>query len=146
MSTNKQYDWKPQTRAVHTGVYKDSAFNSVTTPIYPSSTFAFERLGVNKGFDYTRSGNPTRAALEENLAALEGGVQAWATCTGMAALTTLAFLFKPGDHIITGHDIYGGTFRLLDQVVRQMGVDTSFVHMNDPDEVRRAIRPNTKAM
>jgi cystathionine beta-lyase/cystathionine gamma-synthase len=78
MGTNKDNDWKPQTRAVHTGVYKDSAFNSVTTPIYPSSTFDFERLGVTKGFDYTRSGNPTRAALEENLASLEGGVQAWA--------------------------------------------------------------------
>jgi cystathionine gamma-synthase len=139
-------NWRPETLAVHTGVYKDSAFNSVTTPIYPSSTFAFERVGVNKGYDYTRSGNPTRAALEENLAALEGGAQAWATCTGMAALTTLAFLFQPGDHIVTGHDIYGGTFRLLDQVVRSMGVETSFVHMNDPDEVRRAIRPSTRAV
>ncbi len=146
MSANKQRDWKPQTRAVHTGVYKDSAFNSVTTPIYPSSTFAFERLGVTKGFDYTRSGNPTRAALEENLAALEGGSQAWATCTGMAALSTLAFLFRPGDHIITGHDIYGGTFRLLDTVVRGMQIETSFVHMDDPDEVRGAIRPTTRAI
>jgi cystathionine gamma-synthase len=146
MTQKPDQNWKPQTLAVHTGVYKDSAFNSVTTPIYPSSTFAFERLGVNKGFDYTRSGNPTRAALEENLAALEGGVQAWATCTGMAALTTVSFLFRPGDHIITGHDIYGGTFRLLDQVLRDMGIETSFVHMNDSGEVRRAIRPTTKAL
>lgn len=146
MSADKENNWKPQTRAVHTGVYKDSSFNSVTTPIYPSSTFAFERLGVTKGYDYTRSGNPTRAALEENLAALEGGSQAWATCTGMAALSTLAFLFKPGDHIITGHDIYGGTFRLLDTVVRGMQIETSFVRMDDPDEVRRAIRPTTRAI
>lgn len=146
MNTKNHDAWRPQTRAVHTGVYKDSAFNSVTTPIYPTSTFAFERVGVNKGYDYTRSGNPTRAALEENLAALEGGVQAWATCTGMAALSTLAFLFHPGDHIVTGHDIYGGTFRLLDQVLREMDIETSFVHMNDPDEVRRAIRPATRAL
>ena len=146
MKTTPDQNWQPETQAVHTGVYKDSTFNSVTTPIYPSSTFAFEKLGVNKGFDYTRSGNPTRAALEQNLAALEGGVQAWATCTGMAAITTLGFLFKPGDHIVTGHDIYGGTFRLLDQVFRGMGVETSFVRMGSPDEVRRAIKPATKAL
>ena len=138
--------WRPETLAVHTGVYKDTTFNSVTTPIYPSSTFAFDRLGVNKGYDYTRSGNPTRTALEENLAALEGGVQAWATCTGMAALTTLLFLFRSGDHIVTGHDIYAGTFRLLEQVASTVGLETSFVHMSDPDEVRRAIRPTTRAL
>ena len=138
--------WKGQTLAVHAGVYKDTTFNSVTTPIYPSSTFAFERLGVTKGFDYTRSGNPTRAALEENLAALEGGTKAWATCTGMAAGTTLLFLLRQGDHLITGHDIYAGTIRLLSQVAPQMGVDVSFVRMRDPDEVRRAIRPATRAV
>lgn len=146
MKQSADGNWKPETRAVHTGVYKDGTYNSVTTPIYPSSTFAFEKLGVTKGFDYTRSGNPTRAALEENLAALEGGVQAWATCTGMAAISTLGFLFKPGDHIVTGHDIYGGTFRLLDQVLRGMGIETSFVRMESPDEVRKAIRPSTKAI
>ncbi len=139
-------NWHPETIAVHSGVYKDTAFNSVTTPIYATSTFAFEQVGVHKGFDYSRSGNPTRTALEENLAALEGGARAWATCTGMAALTTLAFLFQPGDHIVTGHDIYAGTFRLLDQVLRPMGVQTAFVHMDDPDEVRRAILPTTKAL
>ena len=146
MQRSTERGWHPETMAVHAGVYKDSAFNSVTTPIYATSTFAFERVGVHKGFDYSRSGNPTRAALEENLAALEGGAQAWATCTGMAALTTLAFLFQPGDHIVTGHDIYAGTFRLLDQVLRPMGVSTVFVHMADPDEVRRAIHPSTKAL
>ncbi len=138
--------WRPETLAVHQGVYQDTAFNSVTTPIYPSSTFAFERVGVHKGFDYTRSGNPTRQALTENLAALEGGVAAWATCTGMAALTTTAFLFKTGDHIVAGHDIYSGTIRLLDSVLPAMGVTTSFVRMRDPDEVRRAIRPTTRAL
>lgn len=138
--------WRPETLAVHQGVNQDTAFNSVTTPIYPSSTFAFERVGVHKGFDYTRSGNPTRQALTENLAALEGGVAAWATCTGMAALTTTAFLFKTGDHIVAGHDIYSGTIRLLDSVLPTLGVTTSFVRMRDPDEVRRAIRPTTRAL
>lgn len=146
MSKQQRRAYKPQTLAVHTGVYKDSTFNSVTTPIYPSSTFAFERVGVHKGFDYTRSGNPTRQALQDNLAALEGGTAAWATCTGMAAFTTLAFLFKSGDHIVTGNDIYSGTIRLLDTVVRPMGIDTTFVNMRDPDEVRRAIRPSTRAV
>lgn len=138
--------WRPETVAVHHGVYKDGAFNSVTTPIYPTSTFAFERLGVTKGYDYTRSGNPTRQALQESIAALEGGTHAWATCTGMAAFTTIAFLFRPGDHIIAGHDIYGGTIRLCDQVLRDMGIETSFVRMRDLDAVRRAIRPNTRAL
>jgi O-succinylhomoserine (thiol)-lyase len=136
----------PETIAIHTGVYKDSAFNSVTTPIYPSSTFAFERVGVTKGFDYTRSGNPTRKALEENLAALEGGHAAWATATGMAAMTIALLLLKQGDHIITGNDIYGGTYRLMEKVLPDLGIETSFVAMRDPAAVRAAIRPNTKAI
>ncbi len=138
--------WRPETLAVHQGVAKDAAFNSVTTPIYPSSTFAFERVGVHKGFDYTRSGNPTRQALADNLAALEGGIAAWATCTGMAALTTTAFLFKTGDHIVAGHDIYSGTIRLHESLLANVGITTSFVRMRDPDEVRRAIRPTTRAL
>lgn len=135
-----------ETLAVHHGVYKDTAYNSVTTPIYPSSTFAFERLGVTKGYDYTRSGNPTRQALQDNLAALEGGTHAWAVCTGMASFSTLAFLFKPGDHLIAGHDIYGGTVRLLQAVLPGIGIETSFVNMRDLNEVRRAIRPTTRAL
>ena len=107
---------KLRTKTVHTGVYKDKAYNSVTTPIYPTSTFAFEALGKNKGYDYTRSGNPTRSALEENIAELEGGVACSVTATGMAAITAVLFNFKPGDHIITGDDIYGGTYRLFKYV------------------------------
>ena len=105
-----------QTTAVHKGVNKDKSYNSVITPIYPSSTFTFDEIGVNKGYDYTRSGNPTRAALQENVAALEGGAGAYITCTGMAAITTVMFMFQPGDHIITGHDIYGGTYRLFSDI------------------------------
>jgi cystathionine gamma-synthase len=146
MSSEHDNPLRTETLAVHHGVYKDGAYNSVTTPIYPTSTFAFERVGVNKGYDYTRSGNPTRQALQENLAALEGGTAAWATCTGMSAITSVAMLFKTGDHIVTGHDIYSGTLRLFEQVLPSLGITVSFVRMRDPDEVRRAIRPSTRAV
>ncbi|MDZ4683737.1 MAG: PLP-dependent aspartate aminotransferase family protein [Planctomycetaceae bacterium] len=135
-----------QTRCVHTGVDKDATFLSATTPIYPSSTFRWDDLNTNRGFDYTRSGNPTRRALEENLAALEGGIDCRATCTGMSAITACMHLFQPGDHIIAGHDIYGGTWRLFDSVFRAMGFDFSFVNMGDPENIRRAAKPSTKCV
>jgi O-succinylhomoserine (thiol)-lyase len=135
-----------ETRCVHTGVAKDDSFNSVITPIYPSSTFYWDDLNTTKGFDYTRSGNPTRRALEENLAALEGGTDCRATCTGMAAITATMHLFRPGDHIICGHDIYGGTYRLFDPVFSQMGINFSFVKMGDLDAVKKAVRPETKCI
>ena len=135
-----------ETRCVHVGVDKDSAYLSATTPIYPSSTFRWDDLNTNRGFDYTRSGNPTRKALEENLAALEGGIDCRATCTGMSAIAATMHLFKPGDHVIAGHDIYGGTYRLFDAVFRKMGIDFSFVRMGDPENVRRAMTPATKCV
>ncbi len=133
-----------RTQAVLTGTAKDTQYNSVITPIYPTSTFRFEELGKHKGYDYTRSGNPTRAALEENLAALEGGLGASATATGMAAITTVLFLLVPGDHVVTGHDIYGGTYRLFKDVFAKRGVSFSFVNMRDLAKVRRSIRPSTR--
>lgn len=135
-----------ETRCVHTGVDKDSTYLSATTPIYPSSTFRWDDLNTHRGFDYTRSGNPTRRALEENLAALEGGLDCRATSTGMSAIAGVLHLFQPGDHIIAGHDIYGGTYRLFDAVFRKMGIDFEFVRMGDPENVRKAIRPSTKAI
>ena len=132
------------TMAVHTGVLKDTAYNSVITPIYPSSTFRFNKIGETNGYDYTRSGNPTRTALCENLAALEGGESGYATATGMAAVTGVLHLLKSGDHVIAGNDIYGGTFRLLDSVFRNMGVETTFVDMGNPGNVKKNIRSNTK--
>src|ERR1041385_2451345 len=109
-----------RTKAVHTGVNIDKTFNSVTTPIYPTSTFYFDAIGKNKGYDYTRSGNPTRAALEENIAALEGGAGCSVTATGMAAITAVLFLLKPGDHVVTGDDIYGGSYRVFAYVFANM--------------------------
>ncbi len=133
-----------RTKAVHTGVYKDSSYNSVTTPIYPTSTFYFDALGKNKGYDYTRSGNPTRSALEENIAALEGGVGCSATATGMAAITAVLFYLKPGDHVVTGDDIYGGTYRLFAQVFSPRGISFDFINMRDLQTVRKAITAKTK--
>ena len=133
-----------RTKAVHRGVNKDTSFNSVITPIYPTSTFYFDELGKNKGYDYTRSGNPTRSALEENIAALEGGLGCSVTATGMAAITAVMFLLKPGDHIVTGDDIYGGSYRLFAYVLAPMGFKFSFVNMRDLAAVQRAITQDTK--
>ena len=135
-----------ETRCVHIGVDKDSTFNSATTPIYPSSTFRWDDLKTHRGFDYTRSGNPTRRALEENITALEGGIDCRATCTGMSAITATLHMFKPGDQIIAGHDIYGGTYRLFDSLFRNMGIDFVFVRMGDLEAVRKAITPKTKCI
>ncbi len=135
-----------ETRCVHTGVEKDATFNSATTPIYPSSTFRWDDLNTHRGFDYTRSGNPTRRALEENLFALEGGIDCRATSTGMSAIAATMHLFQPGDQVIAGHDIYGGTYRLFDAVFRKMGIDFVFVRMGDPENVRKAMTAKTKCV
>ena len=135
-----------ETKCVHVGVDKDSNYNSCITPIYPSSTFRWVDVQTNKGFDYTRSGNPTRRALEESIAALEGGVDCRATCTGMSAITCVMHLFKPGDHIIAGNDIYGGSYRIFSNVFSHMGISFSFINMRDPENVRKALTPQTKCL
>ena len=135
-----------ETKSVHTGVGKDEQFNSCTTPIYPSSTFYWDSLTKNSGYDYTRSGNPTRDALNENLAALEGGVGCRTTSTGMSAIAACMHFFKPGDHVITGNDIYGGTFRLFYELFTDYGLKFSFVNMREPLNVRGAITDATKAV
>ncbi|MFZ1081233.1 MAG: PLP-dependent aspartate aminotransferase family protein [Candidatus Kryptoniota bacterium] len=134
-----------QTSTVHAGVDKDSAFNSVITPIYQTSTFRFEDVGRTKGFDYTRSGNPTRRALEENITALEGGAGAAAVATGMAAVALTLHFFKTGDHILCTHDCYGGSERLFRTYREQFGLEISYVDMTDISAVESAIKPNTKA-
>jgi cystathionine beta-lyase/cystathionine gamma-synthase len=135
-----------QTKCVHTGVHKDSTFNSCITPIYPTSTFYWNDLTSHSGFDYTRSGNPTRKALEENIAALEGGISGSATATGMAAIAAVMHLFQPGDHIIAGNDIYGGTYRLFSKEFTRYGISFSFIPMSDPANVKKAITPQTKCI
>jgi O-succinylhomoserine (thiol)-lyase len=135
-----------ETRCVHVGVDKDSAYKSCITPIYPTSTFAWDDLQTNRGYDYTRSGNPTRKALEENITSLEGGIDCKATSTGMSAITAAVHLVQPGDHIIAGHDIYGGTYRLFADVYSKWGFKFSFVNMGDPENVRKAVTPATKGI
>jgi cystathionine gamma-synthase len=116
------------------------------TPIYQTSTFRFEDVGVTRGYDYTRSSNPTRRALEENIAALEGGAGAIAVATGMAAITTVLHLFRPGDHILCTHDCYGGTDRILRLYRDQFNLQVSHVNLQDIEGFRGAFRNNTKAV
>src|SRR5512137_766365 len=119
--------FRTETVCVQTGTRKDTTFNAVAVPIYATSTFAFEAPGKTKGYDYSRTANPTRAALEECLAALEGGAGATATATGMAAETSVMALYPAGSHVIAGHDIYGGSYRLFANVLGTRGLEFSFV-------------------
>ncbi len=135
-----------QTLSVHAGVDKDTSFNSVITPIYQTSTFRFEDIGTTKGYDYTRTANPTRTALEENIAALEGGLTAKAVATGMAASMTVLHFLKTGDHVLCTNDCYGGTERILRTFRDTFRLQSSYVNMADLDAVRNAIQPNTKAL
>lgn len=132
------------TIAIHAGQPPDAQSGAVMVPITLASTFAQESPGTHKGFEYSRSGNPTRRALEECVAAIEGGTHGFAFASGLAASTTLIHTLRPGDHILSGDDVYGGTFRLLDKVMTPMGLSASFIDMSDPAAVRAAIRPTTR--
>jgi cystathionine gamma-lyase len=133
-----------RTLAIHAGQGPDPAFGAVMTPIYQTSTFAFKGVNQPGPFDYSRSGNPTRKALENCLAALEGGTNGYVFATGMAAEATFLSIYGPGDHIIVHDDLYGGTYRLLVSVVKEKGVDVEFVNLRDEAALTKAIRPNTK--
>lgn len=122
------------------------ATGSITPAIYLSSTFAHPKLGDTTGFNYTRESNPTRARLEQLLAALENGVDALAFSSGMAAVDAVMNLFAPGDHIITGNDLYGGSFRLFRNLNAKNGVEFTSVHTSKLEEIKAAIKPNTQAI
>ena len=130
--------------SIHAGERPDPAYGAVGTPIYQTSTFAFYDVGKNRGYDYSRTANPTRKILEETIAKLEGGKAGFCFATGMAAETTVLHLLKAGDHVISGDDVYGGTFRLLENVMRPLGVETTFMRLNDRRKIEAAIRPNTR--
>lgn len=132
------------TRAIHAGQEPDTATGAVIVPIYQTSTFAQESIGVHKGYEYARSGNPTRTALETALAALDGGVAALAFASGLAAESTLMLALASGDHVICGDDVYGGTFRLFDKVYARHGLSFDFVDTSDPEQVMDAVRPETR--
>ena len=134
------------TRAIHAGYEPDPQTGAVNVPIYASSTFAQDGVGeMRNGFEYARTGNPTRRPLEANLAALENGAYGRAFGSGMAATDCLLrSVLRPGDHLVIPNDAYGGTFRLIDKVFTQWGIEYTPAAVNDADEVRAAVRPNTK--
>lgn len=133
------------TRAIHAGQEPDPATGAIMTPIYATSTYVQESPGVHKGFEYSRSQNPTRLAYEQCIANLEGGAKGLAFASGLAATSTLLDLFDSGDHIVAGDDLYGGTVRLFEKVRRRSaGLDFTFVDLNDFESLEKSIRPNTK--
>lgn len=135
-----------ESRLVQTGVGRDDRTGGISFPIYPSATYRHPGVGESTGYDYTRSGNPTRQLLEEAFAQLEGGARGLAFASGMAALTTLFLHFSAGDHLVVSQDLYGGTYRILDQVFGKFGLTVSYVDTSDTTAVAAAIRPQSKAL
>src|ERR1700761_1195575 len=135
---------KYSTLAVHAGQTPDPLTGAVNVPVYLSSTFELTGIGSDKGYDYSRAGNPTRDRLEQALAALEGGTGAWAFASGMAAIAALVGPLHAGDHLICSHNVYGGTARLLNQVTRHYGIEVEYVDLTDLRKLSAALKPNTK--
>lgn len=133
-----------ETRAIHDGQPPDPATGAVIPPIYQTATYAQDAPEVHKGYDYSRTANPTRAALESVLASLEDGQYGLAFASGMAAITTTAYLLGPGDHVVAPDDVYGGTHRLFHQVLRRYGVETAFVDMTDLTRIEAALTARTR--
>src|SRR5262245_19340795 len=142
MSDYKSID----TLAIHAGQEPDPTHAAVMQPIVLASTFAQPEPGKPVRYEYSRSGNPTREALEKCVAAIEGGKFGFAFGSGSAATLTLLNTLRPGDHVVSGYDVYGGTFRLFDKVMKPMGIETTFIDMRHLDRVERAIEARTKLL
>ncbi len=134
------------TICIHAGQEPDPSTGAIITPIYQTSTYVQEAVGRHKGFEYARTQNPTRLALEKNIAAIEGGKAAYAFASGMAAIDTVTTLLEAGDHIVVTDNTYGGTYRLFEQVLRRYQLCFTYVDTSCLDEVERAIRPETKML
>lgn len=132
------------TKAIHAGQHPEETTGAVITPIFQTSTYSNDKLGETKGYDYGRTINPTRQALEENLAALENGKYGFCFSSGMGAIQCLITIFKPGDHIIVTNNTYGGTYRLFEQVIKGYGLEFTYVDTSDVEETKAAIKENTK--
>ncbi len=133
------------TKAIHVGQEPDPSTGAVVPPIYATTTYAQQEIGKNKGYDYSRAGNPTRTRIEQNLAALEGGTSAHVFASGMASIVAVTQCFlKKGDHLVCGHNVYGGVPRLFNQVISNYGVEFSYVDTSNLDAVEKAMRRNTK--
>ncbi len=138
--TNRRF----QTRAIHAGQHPDPATGAVTVPIYATSTYLHDRLGEHKGYEYARVQNPTRFALEANVAALEGGSSGHAFASGMSAIAALMTLVRSGEHVVCSRNVYGGTYRFMTQVLDRYGILSSWVDSTDLENVRAALRPETR--
>ncbi len=132
------------TRAIHAGALEDPLAGAIMPPVYQTSTYKQSGIGSHKGYEYARTQNPTREALERNVAALEGGTYGFAFGSGMAALDVILKLLQSGDHVVCGEGVYGGTHRLMEQVFRRFGVDFSFVDMREVEIVEQAVTAKTK--
>lgn len=137
---------RAKTKLIHAGIVGDEATGAVSTPIYQVSTYKQEAVGKFKGYEYSRTGNPTRHALEVLISDLEGGVAGFAFSSGMAATSSIMMLFSKGDHVILTDDVYGGTFRVISKVLNRFGIDATFVDTGDLANVEAAITDNTKAI
>lgn len=135
-----------KTRLIHGGIDGDEHTGAVSVPIYQVSTYKQEAIGVHKGFEYSRTGNPTRHALETYIAEIEGGARGFAFGSGMAALSTILSLFNKGDHLVVGDDVYGGTFRVITRVFSRLGLEATYVDTSNLEAVEAAIRPETRAI
>ena len=134
------------TRAIHAGQRPEPLAGAIMTPIYQTSTYVQEGLGQNKGYEYARGKNPTREALERNVAALEGGRHGFAFSSGMGALDSIMKLFRAGDHVVCGENVYGGTFRLFDKLLQNFGLRFTYVDTRDPQRIEDALTPETRLL
>ncbi len=149
MAREKSSDWSPEefgfeTRAIHAGQRPDPVTGAIMTPVYLSTTFVQESPGVHKGYEYSRTSNPTRRAFEDCLASLEGGVQGFAFASGCAATSTVMHLLQAGDHVVANDDMYGGTFRIFDKVFTKQGLEFSYVDLTQTESLASALKPNTR--
>ena len=135
---------KFNTKVIHAGVHPDSATGAIMTPIYQTSTYVQEEIGVHKGFEYSRTGNPTRAALENNLAALESGKYGACFGSGLAAIDCVVKMLNPGDEVISTNDLYGGSYRIFKTIFEKYGINFHFVNMLDENNIKHKINDNTK--
>ncbi|MGH7717706.1 MAG: trans-sulfuration enzyme family protein [Gemmatimonadaceae bacterium] len=134
------------TRAIHAGQRPEPLAGAIMTPVYLTSTYVQEGVGRHKGYEYARSANPTREALERNVAALEGGTHGFAFASGTACVDSLMKLFRSGDHVICGENVYGGTFRLFDRLLQHLGLSFTYADTRDPQQVAGAVTPRTVAI
>lgn len=135
-----------QTKLIHGGISEDPTTGAVSIPIYQTSTYRQNGVGKPKHYEYSRSGNPTRFALEELIADLEGGVKGFAFASGLAGIHAVFSLFQAGDHLLLGDDVYGGTFRLFDKILTKNGLEYTIIDTSDLTQIENSIQPNTKAL